>query len=534
MAIDKNGEGVHAVWPFWSESGGLGLHYVHVDQEAQIKEDREVIQLSGQVRVPRLITADDQSLHLFWGNRAENAKRWQLWYAKLDQQGVIQGAEVQLSPEVSGVSKYDVVSDLHGGVVIVWEDAESGGIDFVRLSPSGKKQADPARVVAAGINPTLKVDEQGQVHLVWLNKNNDLLYTLLETNAALPVSGEKLFHIPFGTGARLDGPALGVADGWIYVLWSVLNQSGLEAGTAKTQQISFPVGAPEKVSIGSDIGVLPLEEQPYRPDAGGFGYTQLVPAAYVNRSTEFVYAPVVIQDQNSELAVALAAQQQYRLDGYIQIAVAIMADGEYKGYTLATKTQAISSDAVLSADAQGDFHLIWRDGYAGENIYYTSTAPDARAELDRPTFRDITTVILAGGLESVTGILLFPLAFPWMFPGLILLVGWRLIRNDEDLTNKFSLILLATAIILYQGSKVLIFPTMVDYVPFSAWVDVPNGWQLALRLGIPIVILGISIGVSEGFRKKSAQSTLRYYLAVVIVDTILTLAVYGVNFLGAY
>ncbi len=534
MTIDQQGEGLHVIWPFWSVSGSVGLRYVQVDQKAQIKFDREVIQLSGRVRTPRLVAADDQYLHLFWANRAETAKHWQLWYAQLDHQGVMQGNAVQLSPATSGVSKYAIASDLNGGVVIVWEDTESGSIDFVRLSSSGEPQAGLVRVVSAGINPDLWVDEQGQVHLIWLDENIDLRYALIADHADFPLPGENLTHIPLGTGASLDGPALGVADGWVHVFWSILNQSGLEAGTAKTQQIAFPVGAPEKASIVSDIGVLPLEEQPYRPADGDFTYTQLVPAAYVNSSSEFVYAPVVMQGQSSELAVALAFRQQYRLDGYIQIVAAIMADGEYKGYAVTTKTQVISSDAVLSADAQGNLHLIWRDGFTGEDVYYTTIAPDARTALDRPTFRDIATVGLTGGLESVTGILLFPLAFPWMFLGLVILIGWRLINNDEDLTNKTSLVLLVVSILLYQFSKALVLPTMIDYVPFSAWIDVPNGWQLALRIGVPTVILAIAIGAAEWFRRKSSPSALQYYFVVVIVDTTLTLAIYGVNFLGAY
>lgn len=534
MAVDQDGGKVHGVWPFRAESGEIGLRYVQVDREARVTLDQVVIQLSGRVRTPRLITADDQHLYLFWANRAENANKWQLWYAKLDHQGAIQGEAIQLSSPDSGVSKYDVASDLEGGVVIVWEDTESGGINFSRISSSGGQSPDPARIVAVGINPDIWVDDQGQIHLVWLDENTNLHYATIANDSALPLAGENLVYIPLGTGASLDGPVLGIANGWVYVFWSILNQSGLEAGTAKTQQIIFPVGAPDKISAISDIGVLPLEDQPYRPSEGDLSYTQLVPAVYVNQGSEFVYAPVVMQGQNNELAVALAARLQYRLDGYIQIVVAIMSDAEYKGYAVTTKTQAISSDAALSADAQGELHLIWRDGFTGENVYYTTTALDAHSELDRPTFQDITTVILTGGLEGATGILLFPLAFPWMFLGLVLLASWRLINNDEDLTNKTSLVLLVVAILLYQGSKVLILPTMVEYVPFSAWVDVPKDWQLVFRMGVPLVILGIAIGVAEWFRRKSSPSTLKYYLVVVIVDTILTLAIYGVNFLGAY
>ena len=261
-----------------------------------------------------------------------------------------------------------------------------------------------------------------------------------------------------------------------------------------------------------------------------------MPASFAGSAGRFVYGPSVIHNPSGELALALAAQQQHRLDGYIQIAVAIMDEGKYKGYTFATRTQAISSDPVLAADGAGNFHLLWREGFAKKDVYYTTTDAETRAEVDRPTLRDATTLILAGGLEGFAGILLFPLAFPWIFPGLVLVVIWRLVRNDEDLTHRVSQVILVISLILYQISKVTVFPTVVDYVPFSAWTDIASGWEFPLRILVPLLIFGISIAVSERLRRRSKAlpSTLRYYFVVVFLDMAMTLGIYGVNFLGAY
>ena len=568
MAVDPNGESIHVVWPLWSESrgvgfhldidapratgkvvaqstqmsfplqsdtGGFGIHYARIDEAAQVEFEHEVIQLSGQARIPRLIAADNQLLHLFWTTRADRSEEWQLWYLQFDQQGDVQRDPIQLSLTTSGVSKYEVASDLNGGVVVVWEDTESGSIKFAHLSALGEVLVAPVSVVSTGTMPAIRVDSQKRVHLVWFEGIGELMYQVLDS-APKPKTGTLIAHIPLGTGPRVYGPALGIADQWGYVFWSVLKQSGLDAGSAKTQYIAFPVDSPEKVSSIFDIGVLPLEEQPYQPDEGDFTYTQLVPAAYIARSSDFIYDPFIAESQNNELAVSLAFYQQYRLDGHIQIVVLIMADGEYKGYTVATKTQAISSDVALSADVEGDLHLIWRDGVSGEDIYYTTTGADARAELDRLTLRDLLTLVTAGGMESFAGILLFPLAFPWIFPGLVVVIAWRLIRNDEDLSNKASQAILLLSILLYQGTKVLIFPTIVDYMPFSAWVDIPLSWQPSLQIAIPLLILGFAIGVAEWQRRRSnlLPSTLRYYFTVALLDMALTLAIYGVNFLGAY
>ncbi len=535
MTVDPNSGSIHVVWPLWSEAKGLGIHYARINETAQIGFECEVIQLSGQARQPRLIAAEGQLLHLFWVDRTERSAEWQLWYVQFDQQGDVQGDPTQLSLVTSGVSKYEVASDLNGGVVVAWEDTESGSIKFAHISSSGEMLVAPVTVVSEGTMPAIRVDSQKQVHLVWFADIGDLMYQVLDS-APKPKTGTLIAHIPLGTGPRLYGPALGIADQWVYVFWSVLKQSGLEAGTAKTQYIAFPVDAQEKTPTIFDIGILPLEAQPYQPDEGDFTYTQLVPANYVTRSSAFIYDPVIAESQNDELAVSLAFYQQYRLDGHIQIVVLIMEDGEYKGYTVATKTQAISSDIALSADAEGNLHLVWRDGFSGEHIYYTTTEVEARDKLDRFTIRDLLTLVTAGGMESFAGILLFPLAFPWIFPGLVVVVVWRLIRNDEDLNNKASQAILGISILLYQGTKILIFPTIVNYVPFSAWVDIPVSWQLPLRIAIPLFILGLGVAVSEWQRRRSKllPSTLRYYFTVAIFDMVLTLAVYGVNFLGAY
>ncbi|NQU31242.1 MAG: hypothetical protein HQ525_11295, partial [Anaerolineae bacterium] len=531
---EEDGETIHAIWPFWAAEGGTGIRYVQLGKPPRINVDQELIQTQGQVRTTRLFIAQNESLHLLWANRPDTAAKWQLWYAQIDHEGNIQGELLQVSDANSGVSQYAVVEAPSGGVLVAWEDVLSGGINLIEISILGEKQANPTRVVEAGRKPDLWVDERGKIHLAWLDNDNNLLYARTDVDVASPLSGEKLLHIPLGTGATLDGPVLGVADGNVYLFWSVLSQSGLEAGTARTEYVFFPQGSPDKVSDVSRIDVLPLEEQPYRTDRGSYAYTELVPATYISNTSPYVYAPMVIQHPTGEMAIALATRQQYRLDWYVQIAVVVMEDGAYKGYTIATKTQAISSDPVLDADGAGNLHLIWRDGYSKETVYYTTTDAETRAELDRPTLRDMLTLVLTGGLESLTGILLFPLAFPWMFPGLIVLIIWRLIRNDEDLSNKVSVALLIFSVFMYQGSKILIFPTMVDYIPFSAWVDIPASWQLVLRIGVPLLILGIAIWVSEWSRNKQQSSSLRYYLVIVIVDTVLTLAIYGVNFLGAY
>jgi len=536
MTVDDDGERIHALWAFSGEDGQGGLRYVQLARGTVAPLGREVLTLQGQVSSPYLLQADEGLFHVLWTNRTSTAEKWQLWYAQMDQDGQLVEEPRVLSAPEAGVLNVVVAQDGEQGMLAIWEGAQGGGIMLTRVSPLGEKQTEIRLVADAGHNPGLAVDEEGRIHVSWLDPDNQLFYVQVASLDEFPVQSEPVYRFRFGTGASLEGPSVGVAGDDVYLFWSVLNQSGLEAGTAKTEYLVLQQEDVPRVVERGELGILPLEEQPYQPEEGLYGYQVLVPASYVNRTSAFVYEPSLVQNPTGEMAVAVAMQQDYRLDAYIQMAVAILEDGAYKGYALATKTQAISSDPILVADGTGQLHLLWRDGFAKEDVYYTTTDPETRAVLDRPMLRDVTTLILAGGMESLAGIMLFPLAFPWLFPGLVLVVVWRLIKNDENVQGRISQIILAIAIVLYQASKVAVFPTMVAYVPFSAWVDIPPAWALPLRIAIPLLIFGTGIFIAERLRRgrKSPPSTLLYYFVVVIVDMVLTLAIYGVNFLGAY
>ena len=156
--------------------------------------------------------------------------------------------------------------------------------------------------------------------------------------------------------------------------------------------------------------------------------------------------------------------------------------------------------------------------------------------MDRVVLSDISNFLLSGGLEAITGILLFPFAFPWMAIGLVMMIILRLARNDEDVTQRLSQFLLVLALVSYQIFKLLFLPDMLIYVPFSAWLDLPEGLGVVFRIAVPIMIAGLGITAAECRRRSSDSppSSLAYYMTVILVDTLLTLSVYGVIFLGEY
>ena len=123
-----------------------------------------------------------------------------------------------------------------------------------------------------------------------------------------------------------------------------------------------------------------------------------------------------------------------------------------------------------------------------------------------------------------------------MVVGLVIMIILRLTRNDENVTQPLSKILLIMAILSFQVSKLLFLPDLLVYIPFSAWLDLSEGAGQIMRILVPVTIIGLGILVAEIRRRRNPAppSSLGYFITVILVDTLLTLSVYGVIFLGEY
>lgn len=531
--VAKNGERIYVVIPHLNQSQENDFRYLQLNSTAEIILEKDLeIELSRFARSPRLDSAENGSFHLFWLAREDSSEGWQLWYGLFHNQGEQIGQPHQISSDASGVKKYDIVSDGEGGEVVVWQDTQTNGIFMAHISSTGEPIATPHLVVQDGERPSVRVDNQKKIHLIWM-EDTVLMYHALQPGEITPFSGESIARLQIGSGNRLNGPSLGLSDGWVSAFWSVLKQTGLEAGTAKTEYVVFQTGEPTEGPILS-LNIMDSDFQ-FLPYQGSFALSQLIPAPQADYfSTNYILSPVTLGDQNSELIVSVSANQTLRLNNNIQIVLGVFNNGEYQGYTVATKTETLSKDPVTKVDGAGNLYLVWREGAAGSQVFLSTTASEARTALDGVSSSDLPSLLLTGGLEAITGILLFPFALPWMVVGFVMLIVWRLIKNDEDLTFPTSKILLIIAIISYQVLKVLFLSPMLVYVPFSAWIDIPAHLELIYRVGVPLVIFTVALLAAQWFTRKSTPSSLTYYLVVVIVDCIFTMAIYGVILLGEY
>lgn len=528
MAVSDDGNRVHVTWPTVVEDE-LVIHYMQIDESLTPIVDRNLDLPEGRARTPRLLLDENGNVQLVWARRPGGGV-WELWQAVVNGEGEVVETG-QVSTAEMNVSDYAIAQAPAGTGFVVWEDAKTNKIWGARLGET----ADPTLLVEAGIAPSIQVDQQNTMHMSWFN-NNTIYYTAFANGQLATTIGTRLVDIELSPTDTLGGPELALTEDTGYIAWSRYIASGLESNTGRTDYVAFaldnpaPLAAPDRLSITTD------EEQPYEPYEGAYALTVLAPPPpIISMGGNYTIQPDAAIGRGQEVAVVVSAEQDIRLNNFVQMAVAIFKDGEFVGYEVAAKTEGLSQEGTLATDGDGNLHLIWREGAGGRRLYYATTSPALRESLDALTSEDWLTAVFAGVFEGATGLAFFPLAMLWLLPGGLIL-GIRQLRvEDETVSTLSAYFLLGISLILYQLTKLLVLPTVLTYVPFSAWIEIPVRWEVPLRIIYPILSMVISIAVAEWFRRKRpATSTLLYFFIVCLVDVIFTLSVYGVAFLGNF
>lgn len=530
MAVEGAGETIHMAWPQAVDSQ-IGVHYEQLDQRAQTVIERRLPLPEGAARTVRLLLSPAGDLHLFWAQRV-SGEGWHLWYARLDDAGELIQDPLQLTPDGADVGDYNVAQVPAGNLLVAWDDSGSRQIRGLHIS-EGEPATEPV-ILGAGESPSLTVDEQGDAHLVW-RQESQILYAPLPAGGLEPGDAVPVANLTLSFGDALTGPIFGASGDWGYVFWSIYSQSGLEAGTGRTEYVAFSFDSPAP-SRPQRLALSPDERQSYVDYDGAFPLTQVaLPPTIAYLNTDFVGDPDVARGPEGELAVAVAMNQELRQQTTIQLAVILFASGDPLGYQMAAKTPNLSVEGNVTVDEAGHLHLAWREGAGGLTAYYATTAPETRAVLDRLTGADVANVLLTATAEGMSGLVFFPFALVWSVPGLLLLGLWKLWRDDEHIGQLGSRIILAVGILLYEIVKLLFMPGILSYVPFSAWLDIPGNLRPILLYGTPLFIFGVGLLVAEIVRRRRDETpTIGYYFAVIGIDAMLTLMIYGVNFMGVF
>jgi hypothetical protein len=517
---------VHMIWV---AIGGKALQYVRLDPSAKV-EANVTLEIGGaHPSDPQLILHPDSSFGALWTDNPNIPRA--LFVAWFSQNGQLLSGPTQISPAGARVSDYAVAHNIDGSQDIFWADEipTDGGIHHLRLSSDG--QASDDRLLIKGVAyPTLQVAPDGTVHLAWVEepsmRENDVYYAVFDPSTSEVGDKTKIAMYRTATGMVFHPPTLGLDHNMVYLFWSLEQRGGgLTPGEAATYSVSFPLGNP---SLREPVRVeIPGVARPtYDAAVGELPYGQL--ASGDGWSSPLIYMPATLAGQKQELGLFLVAQVETSRQTSREVAWCIFADGQFRGYQLPARVDN-ALRPVGTLDSAGNAHLAWlgAGGFGRYEVYYASTSPQVKANLDRVTIQDRALDVLNTLWSLAPALGFFPPVFLlWTFASFAWVILFYFVRVEGGLDRRSSRVALVVAILLYLFSKLFLMPGVVlSYAPFLD--RVPANLQFLPVIGTPIVTALMAIGVVWlYFRRRQYRSLLAAYLIFVATDALLSLIIY--------
>lgn len=535
-AIGEDG----TIYVLMIDQGSARPRVVALDRRAEVVWERFIDVQLGRPDEPRLLW-DGAQLRLFW------LEAGTLFTAVLDEAGEVVEAARALSGDLA-VESYDVAQD-NSGAVTLWLGGSRNEPGIHAFAP-GQLEGEPLLIDAEGITPHMEYDAEGNLHAVWAHhppgsSEAVVYYGDYPGGDASSGANTELTSMRVGVTSVLEGPAFALEDDLGYLFWSVEVRTGPAAGTAETNYVTFPLGAPEQVSERAALYVPADYDLPYEPAPGALlnaGDRVLLSndqawqeGRAVPRQIETDSMYVADAGAHSgELVVAARSNVAYELRKQsAQATLLFLDDGEPVGYQLLSFTRTATTAPAVSRDGDGYLYATWLERAAdgGFLVYLSSSAPDIRQALSVIQAEDVTEMAVETVFGMLAGAALSPFtAILWMLAPLAVLGATSFLRrNGGRKISTGAVISLVLALIVYWMAKTLTIPGLQEYVPFSAWIPIIPQWlELPLRWGVPLVIALIALAVAWHFTyRRNNQSVLYFMFIYAAVDSLLSMAVYG-------
>lgn len=536
LVADEGRGWSHIVWTGQVDDE-QNLHYVRLSPRGEVLLERDLELTLTKTRRPQLLLDQAGGLHLFFLARLSGSKQPSLFHTFLDDEGRISAAPIRLSAPDQEVDFYRVVLGAAGQIEVFWSvgQAVEPGIRHVALNEKGSPVSVPALLITGGAAFDVQADARGSIHLTWFQpwpdgQGQEVRYTSFAEDRLQPGTGVFLADMPTPLGVIIWGPTLGLDSTNAYIFWSREYRLGLEAGTAETHYATFPLGAP---APGEERLLLPPVSEPvYSEHQGPFGYANLAePGSGQRYGSDFLTMPVPVAGQMSELPVLITMKVVEPGRAKAQVVAVVFAQGKLRGYHFVARTTLSSQYPLAVSDAAHDLHAVWSDlvGRGSHVVYFASTSSAVRERVDRLWPGDVVTTSMNVVWGMLSGLVVLPLTLLWILPAAIWLAIYAFVGPGESLSYRPARIALVVGVLLYLGAKLVWMPTILDYVPFSTWVPLPlKSVSIILRIMTPLTILGLALLVGYArVRRADSKSVFAFIVPFVVVDALLTIAVYG-------
>lgn len=398
-----------------------------------------------------------------------------------------------------------------------------------------------------GIMPDLEVGRDGSLHAFWAHYPSgfgdvQFFYGQGEPAGVQADYAQLVVSPRVGPTSVLQGPDGAIEGTTGYVFWTVIERTGLSAGAASTRYVHFSTKTPQAQPSGEYLRIPGAYHLPYQSmDTEGYqvGDRTPLPAPGLP-GTSYIADPWALGSAE-ETAIAVSTSAEYLRNKHeLQTAVAFLRAGEVHSYQLLSFTPAGSVRPTLTTDQDGYLYLTWleKSGGAGFLVYFAGTSPSMVSAMEDLTSSDLIRVLADSAFGMVTGMLLAPLAalISVVVPLLLLGLTSFLRKDSHSIFSPGTFFSLLISLVAFWYAKLAMLPSIGEYVPLSAWVPFLPVWsENLLRLGIPVLtaVLGVTLGWAFTYRL-DRRSPVYFLLVYAAVDGLITGAMYGIQFYGAF
>lgn len=529
LATEASGDYTYLVWIAREQDGNV-LRFARIDRAGEILVEKQLdVAPTVMARVELAIDALGQ-LHLVW--MARSAHVYRVWYARADDEGNLVTAPAALP--LGEVPALDVAisPDAQGACDLFWlADEASGRLRHVKIGADGGLLEADTALRDSVTEANVRRDRNGVLHVAWMEEPTPgkikAYYATYDAATRTLLGAKELGRVPGATGLVQHGPELGLAGDYAYVLWSVERRGGgLTQSSAETFYSAFPIDQPELAGKARQV-LIPVENRPAYQTVQTLGQTrQLAPPATFVFGGRSIYLPATPQQHRDELITSLAVNVQGRTRDTVQVMALFWSQGELRGYQLAGKTNTASLESAIAVDDAHNAHLAWIDtgGFGRYDLYYASTASEARANLNRVSLGDVLGVVMNLGWALMGALSLLPVAFMWIAIPLGVVSVYLVITVEGDLARCGPRIMLAVGALIYL---------LLKYASESSWLvllQLPGlpEWLSAVLVALaPLPVGGLAALLTWRVMHRREYLTLfRVFVTWIALDALITFLLY--------